>query len=100
MYLNEADQYQRRPLHLQILQYLQENKVADAIVFHGVAGFIGLSRVKTSSLVDAGGKLPLLLTFVDEEDHIETLLPKLKDMVGPRRMVRENVTTIAGTPRG
>ena len=96
MYLNEADQWQHRPLHLEILKYLREENVAGATVFHAVAGFSGRSRVKTSSLVEAGGKLPLVLVFVDTEEHVTRVLPKLREMASHRLIVRENVVVEQG----
>src|SRR5437764_6302184 len=97
IYLNEADEYQRRPAHLQILNYLRQENIANAVVVHAVAGFIGRSRVKTSTLVDAGGKLPLVVLFVDEEEHVSRVLPTLKQMSGTRLIVRENVVVESGS---
>jgi len=97
IYLNEADQWQHRPLHLEILKYLREENVAGATVFHAVAGFTGRSRVKTSSLVDAGGKLPVVIIFVDTEEHVERVLPKLREMASHRLIVRENVVIEQGS---
>jgi PII-like signaling protein len=96
IYLNEADEWHRKPLHLELLKFLHEEKIAGATVLHAVAGFTGHGRVKTSTLVDAGGKLPLVLTFVDKAEHIEGVLPKIKEMTGPRLIVRENVTIVVG----
>ena len=96
VYLNEADEWHHRPLHLEMLKYLREQEVAGATVLHAVAGFTGHERVKTSTLVDAGGKLPLVLTFVDSADHIDRVLPTVKEMAGHRLVVRENVTIEAG----
>jgi PII-like signaling protein len=91
IYLNEADEWQRRPLHLELLKYLREQEIPGATVLHAVAGFTGHSRVKTSTLVDAGGKLPLMLTFIDKEEHVDRVLPKIKEMAGHRLIVREKV---------
>jgi PII-like signaling protein len=99
LYLKEGDEYKGRPLHLQLLKMLQEEKIENAVVLHGVAGFIGGSRIKTSSLVDAGGKLPLVLIFVDEEPHIERVLPRVKEMAGNRMIARENVVIESGALR-
>jgi uncharacterized protein len=96
IYLNEADEYQRRPLHLEILNYLRAENIAGATVIHAVAGFTGRSRVKTATLVDAGGKLPLILTFIDTEEHILRVLPRLREMVNTRLIVREEVTIEKG----
>jgi PII-like signaling protein len=97
IYLSEADEWRHRPLHLELLKYLREQQIAGATVLHAVAGFTGRGRVKTSTLVDAGGKLPLVLTFVDTAEHIDRVLPTRKERTGQRLIVRENVTVEAGT---
>lgn len=96
IYLNQGDAYKGRPLHLELLKCLQEERIANAIVLHGVAGFVGGSRIKTSSLVDAGGKLPLMLIFVDEEAPIARVLPKVREMCAGRLIARENVMVESG----
>ena len=97
IYLNESDQWQHRALHLAILEYLRSENVAGATVFHGVAGFTGRQRVKTATLVDAGGKLPLVLVFIDTSEHVDRVLPRLREMAAHRLIVRENVTIEQGS---
>ena len=96
IYLSESDKWKNRPLHLEILNYLREENVYSAIVFHAVAGFFGRQRVKSASLVDAGGKLPIVLTFVDRDEHVDRVLPKIKEMAAQRLIVRENVVLEQG----
>ncbi len=97
IYLNEADEWHHKPLHLEILNYLRAENVAGATVLHAVAGFTGRSRVKTSSLVDAGGKLPLVITFIDNDEHVNRVLPTLREMAAHRLIVRENVVIEQGS---
>jgi len=94
VYLNEADEWHHRPLHLELLKYLREQEILGATVLHAVAGFTGHQRVKSSTLVDTGGKLPLVLTFIDKAEHVERVLPQIKLMAGHRLIVRENVTIV------
>lgn len=96
MYLNEADQWQKRPLHLELLNYLRRENVAGATVLHAVAGFTGRSAVQSTSLVDAGGHLPVVLTFVDTDEHVSRVLPTLRLMAAHRLIVRENVVLEQG----
>ena len=96
MYLNESDKWQGRPLHLVVLNYLRDENVFAACVLHAVGGFLGRMRVKTSQLVDAGGKLPVMLVFVDTDEHVNRVLPKLKEMAAHRLIVRENVVIEQG----
>jgi hypothetical protein len=90
MYLNESDKWNR------ILHMLREQGVAGASAFHAVGGFNGRNRVHTSSLVEAGGDLPVVLIFVDFEEHVARVLPKLFEMAPHRLIVRENVTIEQG----
>ena len=96
IYLQEDDKWQRRPLHMEILNFLREENVHAAIALHCVAGFLGRQRVKTSHLVDAGGKLPVIIIFVDRDEHVNRVLPKLKEMAAHRLIVRENVVIEQG----
>src|SRR5258708_27934786 len=95
IYLSEADEWHRKPLHLELLKYLREQRIAGATVLHAVAGFTGRGRVKTATLVDAGGKLPLVLTFVDTRAHIDLLLPTIKEITAQPLIEPPNVPTDA-----
>lgn len=97
IYLTEGDSWQRRPLHLEVLRYLRQENVAGAVAFHSVAGFQGRSRVSTAHLVEAGGELPVVITFVDTDEHVTRVLPRLKEMAGHRLIVRENVVIEQGS---
>lgn len=97
MYLTEGDSWHHRPLHLEILRYLREENVAGAVVFHSVAGFLGRAKVRTAHLVEAGGDLPVVVTFVDAEEHVKRVLPKLREMAAHRLIVRENVVIEQGS---
>jgi uncharacterized protein len=97
IYLNEADQWEHRPLHVAILNYLRSENVAGATALHAVAGFTGRSRVHISHLVDAGGKLPMVITFIDTDEHVNRVLPRLREMAAHRLIVRENVTIEQGS---
>jgi uncharacterized protein len=96
MYLNESDQWHHKPLHAEILQLLRKENVAGASAFHAVAGFNGRNRVHTCSLVEAGGNLPVVLIFVDFEEHVSRVLPRLREMAPHRLIVRENVVIEQG----
>lgn len=85
IYLNEGDKWH------QILEMLRRENVAGASAFHAVAGFNGRNQVHTSGLVEAGGNLPVLIVFVDLEEHVNRVIPQLIEMAPHRLIVRENV---------
>lgn len=97
IYLTEGDSGNHRPLHLEILKYLREENVYGAVAFHAVAGFLGRGRVHTAHLVEAGGELPVVLTFVDTDEHVSRVLPRLREMAAHRLIVRENVVIEQGS---
>jgi PII-like signaling protein len=97
MYLTEGDSWHHRPLHLEILKYLRDENVFGAVAYHAVAGFLGRSRVHTAHLVEAGGELPVVIAFVDTDEHVSGVLPKLKEMAAHRLIVRENVVLEQGS---
>lgn len=97
IYLNEADPWHHRPLHVEILNYLRRENVYAATTIHAVAGFLGRRRVQTSHLVDAGGKLPVIIIFVDTDEHVNRVLPTLKEMAAHRLIVRESVVLEQGS---
>ncbi len=92
IYVNEADEWQGKPLHLEVLRFLQQDGHAGGTVLRGVAGFTRAAGVVTTSLVDAGGKLPLVIEFVDTEEVVARALPRLRKMVGGRLITTEEVS--------
>jgi uncharacterized protein len=96
IYVNEADQWRHRSLHMEILNYLRKENVYAATAIHCVAGFLGRQRVETAHLVEAGGKLPVIIIFVDTDEHVNRVLPRLKDMAARWLIVRENVVLEQG----
>jgi len=96
IYLNESDKWQHRPLHMEILNYLHKENVYAATAIHCVAGFLGRQRVETAHLVEAGGKLPVIIIFVDTDEHVARVPPTLMEMAAHRLIVRENVVLEQG----
>ena len=62
-----------------------------------MAGFLGRHPVETTHLVEAGGKLPVIISFGDTDEHVNRILPTLKAMAAHRLIVRENVVLEQGS---
>ena len=91
VYINEGDEWHHRPLHLEVLRMLHQKGIAGGTVLHAVAGFTGSGGVQNTSLVDAGGKLPLVIDFIDTAENVARVMPVLKEMTGRRLIVRQSV---------
>jgi PII-like signaling protein len=90
MYLDESDKWDK------ILQMLRRENVAGASVLRGSAGFSGRDQIHRASIVERGGDLPVILIFVDMEEHVSRVLPKLSELAPHKLIVRENVVIEQG----
>lgn len=95
IYINEADEWHRRPLHLELLRALHAHGLSGGTVLRAVAGFTASTGVTTTSLVDAGGRLPLVIQFIDTPAKVAEVIPVVKEMAGHRLVVQERVEIIA-----
>lgn len=94
VFINEGDEWRRRPLHLEILRMLHREGLAGGTVVRGIAGFTGRGGVQTTSLVDAGGQLPLVVQFVDSEEKVARVLPHLREMAAARLITVHDVDVV------
>lgn len=81
IFLGESDRFHRTPLSRALLERLRREGFAGATVIHGVAGFGASSVIHTASLVELSTDLPVLIEVIDDEAHVEKLLPILDEMV-------------------
>jgi uncharacterized protein len=103
IFLGESDRYHHTPLARAILERLRREGFAGATVIHGSAGFGAASVIHTSSLVELSSDLPVLIEVVDDQEHVDRLLPILDQMISGGALVTvERVRVVkyaAGPPR-
>jgi uncharacterized protein len=81
IFLGESDRFRHTPLPRALLERLRREGFAGATVINGIAGFGASSVIHTTSLVELSADLPVLIEVVDDESHVEKLLPILDEMV-------------------
>jgi PII-like signaling protein len=81
IFIGDADRWHHQSLYRALLDRLRREGFAGATVMHGVAGFGARSVVHTASIVDLSGDLPVLIEVVDDDEHIEKLVPILDEML-------------------
>ena len=81
IFLGESDRFHHTPLPRALLERLRREGFAGATIIHGVAGFGASSVIHTASLIELSTDLPVLIEVVDDESHVEKLLPILDEMV-------------------
>jgi hypothetical protein len=101
IFLGESDRWHHTPLARAILERLRAEGFAGATVVHGVAGFGATSVIHTAGLVELSADLPVLIEVVDDEAHVERLLPILDEMVtGGALVTMERVRVLKYAPGG
>lgn len=82
IYVMEGEQYHGSPVYLAIMEFLFYRGIADATVTRGIAGFGTDHKLHTSRLMDLADKMPIKVEFIESEDKVNEVLPKLADIVG------------------
>jgi len=102
IFLGESDRWKHRTLARALLERLRAEGFAGATVIHGVAGFGASSVIHTTSLVELSSDLPVLIEIVDDDEHVERLLPILDEMLSGGALVtveRVRVLKYAAAPK-
>ncbi len=81
IFLGESDKWHHTPLARAILERLRSEGFAGATLVHGVAGFGASSVIHTAHLLEMSLDLPVIIEVVDDQAHVDRLLPILDEMV-------------------
>jgi PII-like signaling protein len=99
VFVGDSDKWHHKPLHRALLERLRREGFAGATVLHGVAGFGAASIIHTANLVDLSADLPVIIEVVDDEEHVQKLLPILDEMLSKGALVTmEKVHVIRYAP--
>ena len=94
IYLNEADKWEDHPLDLEIPRFLHRSGCAGGTVVYGLAGLTKGGGIVTTSLVDIGSKLPVVVQFVEASAKIAEVMPTLWRMAGKRLITLQEVEIV------
>jgi PII-like signaling protein len=64
-----------------LLERLRREGFAGATMFRAVAGFGAGSVIRTANIVDLSSDLPIVIEVVDDQAHMDKLIPILDEMV-------------------
>jgi len=95
IFLGESDKWHHTPLARALLERLRSEGFAGATIVHGVAGFGASSVIHTASVLDLSTDLPVVIEVVDDQAHVDRLLPILDEMItGGALVTVENVRVL------
>ena len=94
IYVAEDQQYHGSAAYAAILDFLFFHGVSGATVTRGIAGFGADHRLQTANLVDLAVRLPVKVEFIESAEKVESLLPKLHEMVGTGLIEMHDTTIV------
>jgi PII-like signaling protein len=81
VHFGEDDKWQGKPLHEAIVAKCVELGIAGAIVYRGIEGYGGSTRIHRANHWAFSKDAPIMLSIIDTEDQINKLIPHLDAMV-------------------
>jgi uncharacterized protein len=93
IHFGEDDRWQNKPLYEAIVMKCRELDIAGATVFRGIEGYGASTLIHKPHLLRSSDN-PIMVSVVDTEEKIRTLLPILDEMVGEGLIAVSNVEVI------
>jgi hypothetical protein len=94
IHIGESDRWHGQPLATALVERLRKEGFAGATVLRGMSGFGAHSVLHTSHLLELSTDLPIVIEVVDTEEHMETLMPILEEMVAEGLVTMEKVRVL------
>src|SRR6185312_15208346 len=102
IFVGESDTWHHTALFVALLERVRGEGFAGATVVQGVAGFGASSIIPTASLIELSTDLPVVIEVVDDQAHVDRLLPILDEMISGGALVtieRVRVLKYAAGPK-
>jgi PII-like signaling protein len=87
IFIGESDKWHHQPLYRALLERLRKEGFAGATVMRGVAGFGAASVIHTAQLLELSSDLPVVIEVVDDDEHVNKLVPILDEMISGGALV-------------
>jgi|GEM_PF-200149 len=94
IYIGEGDRLDDKPLYQAIVLKLRELDMAGATVYRGIMGYGGHQRLHKSRFLGLSRDLPIMISAVDTQEKINSVLPLIEEMVSEGLIVLSEVTVI------
>jgi PII-like signaling protein len=90
----ETKKYGHIPVYEALVEMFRKEGLAGATVLRGVSGF-GAHRVyHTHKLLELSSDLPVVIEVVDTQEKIDSIMPKVDEMIESGLVTQEKVNVI------
>lgn len=93
IHFGEDDKWHDKPLYEAIVMKCRELDIAGASVFRGIEGYGASTLIHKQHLLLSSDR-PIMVSVVDTEEKIKTLIPALDEMVGDGLIAMSEVEVI------
>ena len=93
IHFGEDDKWHDKPLYEAIVMKCRELDIAGATVFRGIEGYGASSLIHKRHLLRSSDR-PIMVSVVDTEEKIKTLIPVLDEMVDEGLIAMSEVEVI------
>ena len=94
IHVGEDHQHHGQSLYAAILEFLFHNGVSGANVVRGIAGFGADHHLHTTRILRLTENLPVTIEFIESQEKVEEILPKLFEMVGAGLIEMQDTTVL------
>ena len=81
IHFGEDDKWKGKPLYRAIVEKCRELDIAGATVFRGIEGYGASTLIHRAHLLSFSSDAPIMVSVIDEDQKIQTLIPYLDEMV-------------------
>ena len=93
IHFGEDDKWHDKPLYEAIVMKCRELDIAGATVFRGIEGYGASTLIRKQHLLRSSDR-PIMVSVVDTEEKIRTLIPALDEMVDEGLIAMSEVEVI------
>ena len=94
IYVGEDQQYHGNSVYAAILDFLFFRGVSGATITRGIAGFGADHHLHTTRIVRLAEDLPVKIEFVETQEKLDELMPKLSQLVGTGLIEVQDTTVV------
>ena len=94
IHFGEDDKWNGKPLYRAIVEKCRALDLAGATVFRGIEGYGASTLIHRSHLPSFSPDAPIMVSVIDSEEKIQTLLPFLDEMVSEGLIAMSEVEVI------
>lgn len=97
IYVGENDKWHDKPLYKAIVESMRANDIAGVTVYQGILGYGANRRIHKGSSLGLSHDRPMMLSVIDTEEKLRSVMPLLDEMVQQGLVVLSDVDVIKYT---